>query len=119
MMGYGRVGFALVLLGVLLWAGAPPSRAQSRAPLGTNLTRIDEWSTEFPFVDAFKSSRPWFSGTWSTWDDGRALDRDDRGWVRSLQPGQIARTIMFWAPWMHYASGRYVVTYQGRGTIQY
>ncbi|NEO60918.1 MAG: cellulose-binding protein, partial [Moorea sp. SIO4G2] len=44
--------------------------------LGTNLNGIADWSTELPFLDAFKSSRPWItqcvsgetgcSGSWDT-----------------------------------------------------
>jgi hypothetical protein len=42
--------------------------------------------------------------------------------VRSLQPGQIARTLMYWdlsrTPG-RYPAGRYVVTYTGEGTLAY
>jgi hypothetical protein len=91
--------------------------ASSTSPIGTNLTGIVDWSTEWTFVDAFKASRPWISGTASQWDDSRPLDLDDDGWVRSLLPGQLARTLLL--PSGHYPAGRYVVLYDGEGALAY
>src|SRR5690349_12432343 len=87
-------------------AGLPP---HSTSSLGTNLTGVTDWSAEWAFVDAFKASRDWISGSATQWDDGRALDLDDAGWVRSLLPGQLARTIVL--PAGHYPAGPYVVHY--------
>jgi len=98
---------------------APQPRAQAHAPLGTNVARVDDWNPEYAFVDAFRQSRPWISGTATAFDDRRSLDLDEHGWVRSLQAGQIARTLMFSAVPQHYPSGVYVVTYEGAGTIQW
>jgi hypothetical protein len=93
-----------------------------RVPLGTNLSGMDDWSTEITFVDAFRNSRPWFSRTQSVGQDQRPLDLDAHGWVRSLLPGQWAATLMFWdlstAPGQ-YPAGQYVVTYAGSGTLAY
>ncbi len=90
------------------------------SPLGTNLLGIVDYHPYWPFVDIFKTSRPWISGnTNGTWDDGRSLDLDEDGWVRSLQPNQVARTLMFWSSSPHYPGGRYVVLYDGEGTIEY
>lgn len=96
---------------------ADTAATPSTSPIGTNLTGIADWSTEWAFVDAFKASRAWISGTQSQWDDGRALDLDPDGWVRSLLPGQIARTLLL--PDGHYPAGRYVVLYNGQGTLEY
>jgi len=97
---------------------APVPRAQSlHAPLGTNLTRIDDYSPEYSFVDVFKSSRPWFSGTLAVFEDGRAVDIDANGWLRSVQPGQVVKTLMMNATPFHYQSGLYTVTYDGEATI--
>lgn len=97
-------------------ADAPPAPTSS-SPIGTNLTGVVDWSAEWAFVDAFKASRPWISGSASQWDDGRALALDDDGWVRSLLPGQIARTLLL--PSGHYPAGRYIVLYDGEGTLAY
>lgn len=89
----------------------------STSPIGTNLTGIADWSAEWTFVDAFKASRAWISGSSSQWDDGRPLDLDADGWVRSLLPGQLARTLVL--PEGHYPAGRYIVMYDGEGTLTY
>jgi len=101
-----------------------PVQAQTagRIPIGTNVSGLDDWSVEFTFVDVFKQSRPWFSGSATAWEDQRPLDLDEHGWVRSLLPGQVARTVMFWdlsrtPGW--YPSGNYIVTYEGEGQIAY
>src|SRR5689334_9213407 len=75
-------------------AGASQDGIASKSPLGTNLTGIKDWSAEWTFVDAFKASRSWISGSATAWDDGRALAVDENGWVRSLLTGQIARTFV-------------------------
>ncbi len=99
--------------------GSALPRHNEDSPLGTNLSGIADWSGEWAFVDAFKMSRPWVSGSSSEWDDGRDFDLDDHGWVRSLKNDQIARTIMFVGNDGHYPSGQYVVFYEGSGTIEY
>ena len=100
--------------------GSPwPPRHNETSPLGTNLSGIADWTGDWAFVDAFKMSRPWISGSSSQWDDGRDLDLDEHGWVLSLKPDQIARTLMFWGEKDHFPGGQYVVLYEGRGTIEY
>ncbi len=99
--------------------GPPPARHNETSPLGTNLNGIADWSTEWPFVDAFKTSRAWISGSGEAWDDGRAIDTDADGWVRSLLPGQIVRTLLFWDTGGVYPAGRYTVLYDGAGTMEY
>ena len=100
----------------------PPARTQKVAgsPLavGINLAAVQDWSPAWVFVDIFKASRPWISGNESKWSDDRSIDVDDRGWVRSLQPGQIARTLMF-TDVKNYPKGRYTVRYQGKGKLDY
>ncbi|MHC4833082.1 MAG: hypothetical protein ACYTFH_04135 [Planctomycetota bacterium] len=90
--------------------------------LGTNLDSVNDWGTMLPFADLFKTSRPWISGNAATfeWDDGRPLDLDAEGWVRSLLPNQIARTLMLVDDTtLEVGSGRWVVRYEGSGTLQY
>lgn len=86
--------------------------------MGTNLSVIADYSPEWTFVDAFKASRDWISGSASAWDDRRALQTDANGWVTALQPGQIARTLLFWGL-KTYPGGTYVVLFDGEGAIQY
>jgi chitodextrinase len=92
-------------------------RPRLRSALGTNLDAITYWSAQVPFVDVMKSSSEWVSGTSTEWDDGRALDLDANGWVRSLAPGQVARTLMLRDIGERYPGGRYLVRYKGEGTL--
>ncbi len=88
--------------------------------IATNLHGIAYWSPEWTFVDAFKASSPWISGSTSgSWNDGRIVDTDTDGWVKSLQADQIARTLMFVIQGGHYPAGPYIVRYDGQGTLQY
>jgi hypothetical protein len=98
---------------------APPPPAARSSPLGTNLTEVADYSPEWAFVDVFRSSRAWISGSKTAWQDGRALDLDEHGWVRRLAPDQVARTLMFSAEGIEYPAGEYTVLYRGEGEIQY
>ncbi|MCX7958764.1 MAG: cellulose-binding protein [Deltaproteobacteria bacterium] len=91
----------------------------NNSPLGTNLDGLNDWSSVYPFVNVFRMARAWISGSSSQWDDGRPLSLDDNGWVTSLLPGQIARTLVFTDIEGHYPGGKYVVLYDGEGTIEY
>ena len=88
------------------------------SPVGTNLEAVAYYSAQWAFVDAFRASSPWISGSATAWDDSKALTTDANGWITSLQPGQIARTLMF-GGMKSYPAGTYVVLYDGEGTLQY
>ncbi|UCF35624.1 MAG: cellulose-binding protein [Acidobacteriota bacterium] len=88
-------------------------------PIGTNLTPVTDWSRERAFLDGFKTSRPWISGQGDVWDDGRSLDLDQHGWVRTLQEEQVARTLLLVEQEGQYPAGQYVVLYDGKGNLVY
>jgi len=104
--------------------GTPEDDLPPASFLGTNLEVFANYAA-WSLVDVFKASAPWISGTpWApdqapVWNDGRALDLDEHGWVRSLQPNQIARTTMLWGPLPIRPAGRYVVLYDGEGQLNY
>jgi hypothetical protein len=114
-----------LLVGILLaaaalaHAAAGAGRPNAASPLGTNLDAVADWSQEWVFVDAFRASRGWISGSAGEWSDRRSLDTDADGWVRSLQPGQVARTLLLWDLQGRYPGGTYIVLYEGQGTLQY
>ena len=101
--------------------------------LGTNLNAIAEWSTEMPFIDAFKSSRQWITKCVSTnpgcrgvWDTGEfaKLNLDQYGWVKSLpapadSPEYTRVATLMFNNVSQYPGGQYVVLYDGQGTIEY
>jgi len=99
----------------------PPSGdgANEGSVMGTNLTGLADYSSEWPFVDAYKMSRAMWSASQWAWNDPRPLDLDANGWPKSLQDGQWAKTIIFWDLPNMYPSGEYVVLYEGEGTLVY
>lgn len=91
--------------------------------LGTNLTQVTDYGRELPFVDVFKTARPWISQTQGgAWGQGPALQLDSNGWPLSFQTGQYVETIMLdnaLEDQAHYPSGQYTLLYDGEGTIQF
>jgi hypothetical protein len=62
----------------------------------TNLTVVADYNRAWPFVDAFKTARPWIAQQQdASWGQRPALQLDAHGWIASLKPGQYAETIMF------------------------
>lgn len=110
----------ILVLALLLNRGGL-SASDKRPPIGTNLNGLSYYSTELPFLDAFKTAGAWVSGTKENWSDGRRLDLDRRGWVRSLMRGQVALTVLFHdtAKFSGTLARRYVVEYEGTGRLEY
>ncbi len=87
--------------------------------LGINLAGLCDWNTELPFVDVFRLSRAWISQKeGGSWGSGPALEIDEQGWVKRLQPGTFAETLMCTIDGGHYPKGLYTVLYEGEGKIQ-
>ena len=101
----------------------PTPAPAPRASLGTNLTGVVYWSTEWPFVDAFKTSGSWVSldTVKGTWDDRRPIAVDANGWVTSLLPNQAVISLMFWdlKNAKAFPAGRYTILYEGAGDFTY
>jgi hypothetical protein len=112
-----------VSLCAMLFAGA--ARTQSAmnefSPLGMNLSGVAYWSTEWVFVDIFKSSERWLPQRVSSWEwnTGAPLDLDADGWIRTLASGQAAGTILCGDIGGQYPAGRYVCLYDGDGDIEF
>jgi hypothetical protein len=106
---------ALIITHILHVAPA----AQAPAPaLGINLNGPDDWNTEIPFVDAFRLSRHWISQrTGSDWGKGPTLDLDENGWIKSLEPGCFADTIIL-STSGRLPEGVYTLLYEGTGVLQ-
>ncbi len=85
-------------------------------PLGTNLTGIASWNPIWQFVDVFRTARPWISQCDGCgWGEGEPLELSPEGWVKSLQDGQYAETVMLDGG--VYPDGDYILTYEGEGEI--
>ena len=110
------------------------SFSKSTSSLGVGLNGIADWSTQLPFLDAFKSSRAWFTqcvsgepdcnGEFST-EEANLLDLDENGWVKSLPAPEAApkytrvSTLLLREIPNRYPSGKYIVLYEGEGTLEY
>ncbi|MBA3789602.1 hypothetical protein H0X32_04465, partial [Patescibacteria group bacterium] len=92
----------------------------TNSPLGINLNGVADWTTQWPFVDAFKVSRSWISQHKdSAWGQGGPLHLTPSGGIASLEPDQYADTVMFDDGVGHYPSGQYVLLYNGQATINF
>src|SRR5687767_15043583 len=73
------------LMGAACLGGASPAKAAaaSSAPrVGINLAGLVDWNTELPFVDVFRTSRPWLSQReGAAYAQGPTLELDRWGWV--------------------------------------
>ncbi len=96
-------------------ASSLPVRSQY---VGTNLSGIAYYSSQFPFADLIKSSMGWTSredsGAWGA--AFPSMTRD--GYPASLNPGQHALNAVAWAG-SRFPAGRYVVLWDGEGTISF
>lgn len=119
-----RLALALVTMAVSC-VGADASRAFASAnvgsPIATNLTAVEDYHSEYPFIDFAKQARPWFGGTIERFDDGTMPAIDGHGNVTSLAPGKVARTLLFdgLPADPDLVGRRFVVRYDGEGTIGY
>lgn len=86
--------------------------------LGINLTGLVDWNREHPFVDPFRLSRRWISqAEGKSFGQGPLLELDENGWVKKLEPGCWAETLLYTNQKDHIPEGRYRVEFAGRGRI--
>ncbi|WP_432255023.1 hypothetical protein [Limimaricola sp. AA108-03] len=118
----GLAGLAALLLCVAL-AGLP---ARAAPLLGMNLAGISDWSTEHPFLDLMKTSRPWIGHGDDQWGAMSAeqlvaeghVDRTGR--LLSIPEGiaRVGTLILTDQPEAAISlAGRYVLRYDGQGDI--
>jgi len=90
----------------------------ARPRLGMNLNGPADWNTELPFVDVFRLSRRWISQRKAEgWGRGPALDLDQHGWVKRLEPDCWAESPLCTISDGHYPGGRYTILYDGEGEL--
>lgn len=96
------------------------TQASSHPQLGMNLGQVVSYTSQWPFVDAMKLSRPWISGReGAAFGEGGPLKLTPEGWIASLEPEQFAETIMFDNGQGHYPAGRYTLLYEGEGEMSF
>jgi len=103
------------------------SQSKTETNIGTNLHGINEWSSQLPFLDGFRSSLPWLPqqpGVWNTRENDQ-LKLDANGWIKSLPNPEDGTeythvgTLLFRGLAGNYPGGEYLVLYEGEGTIEY
>ncbi len=121
----------LCMLLLLVGAAGAQTRAQDAAQtpanagndlLGSNLAGIADWTTQHPFVDVFKTARPWIAQReGANWGEGGPLALTPEGWVAALEPGQYAETVLFTADAEYNAgmAGDYTLLYEGDGVLEF
>src|SRR5690349_18897738 len=117
----------LALAAGTLLAVAMPARASTPSPskvaadqagLGVNLTAPVDWTTEWPFVDLFRTSRDWISQkSGADWGKGPALSVDADGWVTRLEKDSWADAAILTNELGSYPKGKFVVTWAGQGDV--
>ncbi len=86
--------------------------------IGVNLSPVTYHSSNWPFVDIFKVSRPWrleVNGSSSS----NPVQLTDDGWVAQLNANERAVTYMFTYTEARYPSGTYTVYYAGEGALDF
>lgn len=109
----------LLLLAAPAGCGREAPVSAPRPALGMNLAGPVDWGTELPFVDVFRLSHRWVSQRpGAAWGQGPALDLDEHGWVRRLEPGSYAEIPLCNIPGGHYPGGEYTLLYEGDGRLE-
>jgi hypothetical protein len=125
----------LITLTAVCASSVQPSSAQAPALLGSNLHEVNDYSPQVPFLNIFRFSREWLTQCRTGVDPGctnqnafdtgeqASLDLDEAGWIKSL-PAPASTPIFthaatVWDLPAGFPSGRYVVLYQGSGTIEF
>lgn len=96
--------------------------------IGTNLNGISDWSTEFPFIDLFKSSRRWITQCdkrkcnkeiWDTEEENKLI-LDQFGWIKQFpQDVKFNKVSTIIGHNKYLPEGKYIIEYEGEGIIEY
>ncbi len=106
---------------------APPLDPDVKVPMAIGLAAVSDWSVQQPFLDVFKTARPWIghrAGEWggANHDDLAAADYlDAHGWPVAIPPelGSIGTLILTdISPKAVSLAGRYRLRYDGKGVIE-
>lgn len=116
------------------------ARFSDNPKLGINVGDLGKLSSSIPFTDIFKISRGWFTSCEFDWRAGQPIDPgctrktslnsqeqsllqlDGNGWVRALPAPQdspiFTSVTSTWNLSDHFPTGRYVVLYDGEGSMK-
>lgn len=104
-------------------AATPPARQ----PIAMNLMPVADWSPQAPFLDHFKTARPWIGHLPQRWGGVTEADLasagylDPDGWPTALPPelGSIGTVILTDLPESARSlTGRYLLRFEGQGIVE-
>ena len=104
----------------------PPFPGVTRKGIGFGLNGIADWSSQQPFLDLVKSSRPWTGhqpgqfGGWGHDDFASGGWLDENGWLKAMPPGIEAASLFILTDLPENAGGvrgRYRITWEGEGKL--
>jgi hypothetical protein len=131
-------GVSVLISGFLLGLPAPhglraatPLNAQSA--MGVNLGAVTYYTSEQPFINSFATAQGWITHSDATWEthEERYINLDANGWPITLssindptkqQFNSLGVMFLLGMPSTangFYTAGRYVVLYDGQGTLTY
>ncbi len=110
----------IVLSALAIGRVAGQTAPEAQARLGINLAGPADWMTELPFVDVFRTSRPWISQRQGAgWGKGPELEIDELGWVKRLEQGCYAESMICTIREGRFPGGVYTVLYEGEGKLAF
>ena len=131
MIGLFRLALMLLTFCAALEA---PAQAQEAAPspggslpLAMNLSGVNDWATQQPFIDVMKTARPWIGHMPGQWGGASHTDLaaagylDDNGWPVEIPPelGSIGTVVLTSMPEeARTLAGRYVLRFEGDGIVE-
>ncbi|MCF6432115.1 hypothetical protein [Leisingera sp. MMG026] len=104
-----------------------PMASPNRQPVAINLAAIADWSTQAPFLDHFKTARPWIGHLPKRWGGADHQDLlaagylDPEGWPTAIPPEltSIGTVILTDLPAQAVSlTGRYVLRFDGQGIVE-
>ena len=123
-----------ILLVLLAAHGARAATSfNAQSAMGMNLGSVNYYATEQPFINSFATSQEWITHSNATWDthEEQYINLDANGWPITLnsineptkqQFNSLGVLFLLGMPQTangFYPAGRYVVLYDGQGTLTY
>jgi hypothetical protein len=133
-LAFGLITLAASMLVLTVSGDAQAATAaNAQSPLGINLSAVNYYSTQLPFLNNFVTVGQWITHGNSAWDtsEEQYVNLDANGWPKTLasvnQPSSQQYSslgVLFFrglpsTPNGHYPAGQYVVLYDGQGTLTY
>ena len=105
----------------------------AQSAMGINLGAVEYYTTEQPFINGFVTSEGWITHSSATWDthEEQYINLDANGWPITLKSINEPKAQQFESLGVQflvgmpnmangfYPQGRYIVTYDGQGTLSY